>query len=52
MNKYDRKHNLIGEEGPLLTILKYAWYTLAGMSLFITVAAMVIMAYGINPLKY
>ena len=52
MNQYDKTHNLVGEEGPLLTVLKYAWYTLSAIALFGVVAGIVAMAYGIDPLKY
>ena len=52
MNKYDKKHNLVGEEDTLLTVLKYVYYTLAGIVLFGVTAGMVVMAYGIDPTKY
>ena len=52
MNQYDKTHNLVGEEGPLLTVLKYAWYTLSAIALFGVVAGIVAMAYGLDPTKY
>ena len=48
MNKYDRKHNLVGEEGPLEKAMKYVLNTLIGITLGGVIWLVIVMAYGIS----
>jgi hypothetical protein len=52
MNKYDKKHNLVGEESTLEKILKGSLNVLMGVSLTFVVWLAFVMAYGIDQMKY
>ena len=48
MNKYDRKHNLVGEESTMEKFLKGILNTLMGASLAFVMWLVFVMAYGID----
>ena len=53
MNKYDKTHNLVGEEDTLEKAMKYVLNTLMGAALIGVIWLAIVMAYGLDSMpKY